>query len=118
MVRYDNHFANAWQVDVEVTMQARYFILYEIDDQHQWLPEKKEITKNVIAYEGLRSKILFIRKNRLKSEPCAIGDGPHGQKVNRKFRCSVLYSQCSSRNLWCHRRKTNVEKSSNQLHRH
>jgi len=46
-------------------MQRGYLSL-QIDDQHQWLPEKKEITKNVIAYEGLRKQDSFYKKESLK----------------------------------------------------
>jgi nucleoside 2-deoxyribosyltransferase len=55
MVKYDARYAAAigkWMLNV--TNAARLCYPYEIDDAHQWLPEKKELSKNVIAYEGIR----------------------------------------------------------------
>ncbi len=55
---------------------SRLFYPHEIPDQHQWLPEKKSITRNVIAYEGLK-KTDHLNKPSLDGiSPVALGDGP------------------------------------------
>ncbi len=78
LVRYDHRYAETigkWMLNV--TNAARLFYPYEIDDEHQWLPEDKEITKNVIAYEGLRKSDFVFKKAELQGvSPVALGDGP------------------------------------------
>jgi hypothetical protein len=112
MVRYDNHYADAigkWMLNV--TNAARLFYPYEIDDQHQWLPEKKEITKNVIAYEGLRKEDYFYKKAALKGvSPVALGDGPQWAKGQPEVSMFSLYSSAQVGIFGAIVRKTNVEK--------
>jgi hypothetical protein len=112
MVRYDNRYADAigkWMLNV--TNAARLFYPYEIDDQHQWLPEKKEITKNVIAYEGLRKKDTFYKKESLKGvSPVALGDGPQWVKGQPEISMFSLYSSAQVGIFGALVRKTNVEK--------
>jgi len=110
LVRYDPRYATAigkWMLNL--TNASRLFYPYEIDDQHQWLPEKKEITKNVIAYEGLR-KIDSYNKAPLKGmTPVALGDGPlwvAGQPETSMF---SLYSSAQVGIFGALVRKTNVE---------
>jgi hypothetical protein len=112
MVRYDNRYAEAigkWMLNV--TNAARLFYPYEIDDQHQWLPEKKEITKNVIAYEGLRKVDQIYKKPSLQNiSPVALGDGPQWVKGQPETSMFSLYSSAQVGIFGAIVRKTNVEK--------
>src|SRR5260370_28065819 len=94
MVRYDKRYGEAigkWMLNV--TNAARLFYPYEIDDQHQWLPERKEITKNVIAYEGLRKVDYTYKKASLKGmSPVALGDGPQWVSGQPQTSMYSLYS--------------------------
>ncbi len=112
MVRYDNHYANAigkWMLNV--TNAARLMYPYEIDDEHQWLPEKKEITKNVIAYEGLRKVDYTYKKASLEGvSPVALGDGPQWAKDQPKVSMFSLYSSAQVGIFGALVKKTNVEK--------
>jgi len=94
MVRYDNRYAEAigkWMLNA--TNAARLFYPYEIDDRHQWLPERKEITRNVIAYEGLRKTDHVYKKPGLENvSPVALGDGPQWVKGQPETTMFSLYS--------------------------
>lgn len=112
MVRYDNRYAEAigkWMLNA--TNAARLFYPYEIDDQHQWLPEKKEITKNVIAYEGLRREDFTYKKSSLQAvSPVALGDGPQWVKGQPETSMYSLYSSAQVGIFGALVRKTNVDK--------
>jgi hypothetical protein len=111
MVRYDNHFAEAigkWMLNV--TNAARLFYPYEIDDQHQWLPEKKEITKNVIAYEGLRKHDSYKKASLAGISPVAQGDGPLWSKGQPETSMYSLYSSAQVGIFGAIVKKTNVDK--------
>lgn len=112
MVRYNNHYADAvgkWMLNV--TNAARLFYPYEIDDQHQWLPERKDITKNVIAYEGLRKEDHFYKKESLNGiSPVAEGDGPRWAKDQPEISMFSLYSSAQVGIFGAIVKKTNVEK--------
>ena len=93
MIRYEPEYAQTigkWMLNA--SNATRLFYPYEIDDQHQWLPELKELTKNVIAYEGLRKTDVY-GKERLKGvEPVALGDGPNWVLEQPKESMFSLYS--------------------------
>lgn len=111
LVKYDSRYAEAigkWMLNV--ANASRLFYPYEIDDQHQWLPEKKEITKNVIAYEGLRKADDYKKESLSGVSPVAIGDGPkwvQGQPEESMF---SLYSSAQVGVFGSIIKKTNVEK--------
>ncbi|HOI33110.1 MAG TPA: hypothetical protein PLC47_10110, partial [Bacteroidales bacterium] len=77
MVRYAPQYSNMvgkWMLNA--ANAARLFYPHEIPDENQWLPEKKAISRNVIAYEGLK-KTTHIPKPGLEgTSPVALGDGP------------------------------------------
>ena len=76
MVRYDQRYANTigkWMLNA--ANASRLFYPYEIPDEHQTIPEEKEFTKGVIAYEGLIKNNDYEEFKHLKG-PVAIGDGP------------------------------------------
>jgi hypothetical protein len=112
LVKYDSRYAEAigkWMLNV--SNAARLFYPYEIDDQHQWLPEKKEITKNVIAYEGLRKEDYTYKKESLKGiSPVALGDGPQWVKGQPETSMYSLYSSAQVGIFGAIVKKTNVEK--------
>lgn len=112
MVRYDTRYANAigkWMLNV--SNAARLCYPYEIDDNHQWLPEKKEITKNVIAYEGLRKIDYTYKKASLNGvSPVALGDGPQWVKGQPETSMYSLYSSAQVGIFGAIVRKTNVDK--------
>jgi hypothetical protein len=78
MVKYNPQYAKTigkWMLNT--ANATRLFYPYEIPDENQWLPELKQITKNVIAYEGVK-KIDAYGKESLKGvSPVALGDGPN-----------------------------------------
>jgi hypothetical protein len=112
LVKYDSRYAEAigkWMLNV--SNAARLFYPYDIDDQHQWLPEKKEITKNVIAYEGLRKEDYVYKKASLKGvSPVALGDGPQWAKGQPETSMFSLYSSAQVGIFGAIVKKTNVEK--------
>jgi hypothetical protein len=111
MVRYDNRYATAigkWMLNI--TNAARLFYPYEIDDQHQWLPLKKELSKNVIAYEGIRKSDDYKRADLKGVSPVAIGDGPKWTKGQPDISMFSLYSSAQVGIFGSIVRKTNVDK--------
>nr|WP_292960117.1 MULTISPECIES: hypothetical protein [unclassified Allomuricauda] len=77
LVRYDARYANTigkWMLNA--ANASKFFYPYEMADEHQTLPHKKEVTKGVIAYEGLIKNPHLEGYAHLKA-PIAIGDGPH-----------------------------------------
>lgn len=110
-VKYDNRYANAigkWMLNV--TNAARLCYPYEIDDQHQFLPEKKEITRNVIAYEGIRKQDDYGKESLKGLSPVATGDGPKWVKGQPQESMFSLYSSCQVGIFGSIVKKTNVEK--------
>ncbi|MBD1262145.1 hypothetical protein HZY62_16200 [Maribacter polysiphoniae] len=94
MVRYDQRYANTigkWMLNA--ANASRLFYPYEIPDDHQTIPEEKEHTKGVIAYEGL------IKSSHYEEEglyldleaPIAIGDGMKWNKANPKVSQFSVY---------------------------
>lgn len=111
LVKYDKRFAVAigkWMLNA--ANAARLCYPYEIDDAHQWLSEKKEISKNVIAYEGIR-KFDDYGKETLKGvSPVAIGDGPKWVEGQPDVSMFSLYSSAQVGIFGSIIQKTNVEK--------
>ena len=111
MVKYDNRYAEAigkWMLNV--TNAARLFYPYEIDDKHQWLPGKKDISKNVIAYEGIRKTDDYKRDDLRGISPVAIGDGPKWTKGQPEISMFSLYSSAQVGIFGAIVKKTNVDK--------
>jgi hypothetical protein len=109
MAKYDSRYANAigkWMLNV--TNAARLFYPYEIDDQHQWLASKKEISKNVIAYEGIRKSDDYKREDLKGISPVAIGDGPKWTQGQPDISMFSLYSSAQVGIFGSIVRKTNV----------
>jgi hypothetical protein len=85
MVRYDQRYANTigkWMLNA--ANASKFFYAHEISDEHQAIPEEKEHTKGVIAYEALIKNSLYEKEGLymdLKA-PIAIGDGMKWNKDN------------------------------------
>ncbi|MEO1013071.1 MAG: hypothetical protein AAFX53_17375, partial [Bacteroidota bacterium] len=91
MVRYDQRYANAigkWMLNA--ANASHLFYPYEILNEHQTIPEEKEHTKGVIAYEGLISTPHYEEYRHLRA-PVAIGDGMHWNKDNPKVSQFSVY---------------------------
>jgi hypothetical protein len=76
MVRYDQSYATAigkWMLNA--TNAARFFYPQYIPAAHQSIPQLSEVTKGVIAYEGL-IKNPSHKENQNLQGPVAQGDGP------------------------------------------
>ncbi|MBP7538893.1 hypothetical protein [Candidatus Brachybacter algidus] len=75
MVRYDQRYSRTigkWALNA--ANAARLFYPYDIPDSLQALPDRKGITKNVIAYEGLVKEPNL--PGHIGKSPFAQGDGP------------------------------------------
>jgi hypothetical protein len=82
MVRYDTRYASTigkWMLNA--ANASKFFYPYEMADDHQTLPNKKEHTKGVIAYEGLIKNVHLEGYPNMEA-PIAIGDGPHWNPKN------------------------------------
>jgi hypothetical protein len=93
MVRYAPQYANSigkWMLNA--SNAARLFYPYEIPDKNQFLPELKDITRNLIAYEGIRKTDVY-GDERLKGViPVALGDGPHWVVNQPRYSMFSIYS--------------------------
>lgn len=77
MVRYAPEYAETvgkWMLNA--ANAARLFYPNEILDGNQSLPEKKNLTRNVIAYEGLKKIDRYDNPLLADASPVALGDGP------------------------------------------
>lgn len=77
LVRYDPRYAQAigkWMLNA--ANAARLFYPGEIPPENQFLPEKINITRNVIGYEGLKKTDHFGAPRLQGVSPVALGDGP------------------------------------------
>lgn len=75
MVRYDQRYSNAvgkWALNA--SNAARFCYPYEMPDSLQAIPQFKEITKDVIAYEGIIKESIYPEFKGIT--PFAQGDGP------------------------------------------
>jgi len=78
MVKYNPKYARTvgkWMLNA--ANASRLFYPYEIPDENQWLPELKGITKNVIAYEGVKKVDAYNKESLRGVSPVALGDGPN-----------------------------------------
>lgn len=93
MVKYDSRYTKAigkWMLNASNT--ARLFYPFETDDKNQWLPEKKNYTKGVIAYEGLRKEDYYNKPALRGISPVAQGDGPRWKDGEPDVTMFSIYS--------------------------
>jgi hypothetical protein len=111
MVRYDQSYARAvgkWLLNAAST--ARLFYPFEIPDKHQMLADQKDVTRNVIGYEGLRRTCKYDDPDFDGITPVALGDGPNWNKDNPEVSMFSLYGSSHVGIYGGIIKKTNVEK--------
>lgn len=110
MVKYEPQYAKAigkWMLNN--ANACRLFFPMEIDDEHQWAPEMKNITNDNISYEGLR-RVDDYGKTSLKGKtPVALGDGPKWAKGNPPASMFSVYSSSPMGIFGAIIKETNVE---------
>lgn len=110
MVRYEPAYAKAigkWMLNAANT--ARLFYPYEIPDKNQWLPEKKAVTRNVIAYEGLKKTDVYDKPELRGVSPVALGDGPNWVVGQPPISMFSIYGSAHAGIFGSIIRETNVE---------
>lgn len=93
MVKYQPQYAKAigkWMLNN--ANACRLFFPQDIDNEHQWAPELKELTNNNISYEGLRKEDDYGKESLKGKSPVAIGDGPKWAKGNPTESMFSVYS--------------------------
>lgn len=93
MVKYEPQYAKAigkWMLNN--ASACRLFFPGDIDDEHQWAPELKNLTYNNISYEGLRKADDYGKESLKGVSPVAIGDGPKWIKGNPTESMFSVYS--------------------------
>jgi len=93
MVKYAPQYARAigkWMLNN--VNACRLFFPGEIDDAHQWLPEQKNLTNGIIAYEGLRKADDYGKAGLKGVSPVALGDGPKWNAANPPESMFSVYS--------------------------
>lgn len=93
MVKYQPQFARAigkWMLNN--VNASRLFFPNEIPSENQWLPEMKNYTNSVVAYEGLRYSDCYDKLELKGVHPVALGDGPNWNPKNPKESMFSLYS--------------------------
>ena len=110
MVKYEPQYARAigkWMLNL--SNACRLFYPTEIDDEHQWLPEMKDLTGGNIAYEGLRKHDDYGKKELEGVSPVALGDGPKWTSSNPPESMFSVYSTSPVGILGAMVRTTDVE---------
>ncbi len=93
MVKYEPEYAEAigkWMLNN--VNAARLFFPDQISDKNQWLPEMKNYTRSIVAYEGLRYQDCYNKPELKGMHPVALGDGPNWTPQNPKESMFSLYS--------------------------
>jgi len=76
IVRYDQSYANAigkWMLNA--ANASKFFYPQYMPDEHEIIPELTDVSKNVIAYEGIIKQSNYPDHQSIKA-PVAQGDGP------------------------------------------
>jgi hypothetical protein len=93
MVKYEPRFARAiGKYMLNNVNASRLFYPDEVDDKHQYLPELKNITDGIIAYEGIRKTDDYNKAALQGISPVSIGDGPKWLKGQPDESMFSLYS--------------------------
>lgn len=93
LVKYEPQYTRAIGKWMNNNVNAsRLFYPDEIPSIYQWLPEQKDITKGVIAYEGLRKADDYNNPELIGISPMAIGDGPKWNPKNPPESMFSVYS--------------------------
>ncbi len=111
MARYEPQYAKLigkWMLNA--ANAARLFYPYEIPDKNQWLPNEKAITKNIIAYEGLKKTDAYNKKELKGISPVALGDGPNWVVGQPEISMFSIYGSAHVGIFGSIVRETNVER--------
>ncbi len=109
LVRYDPRYARAvgkWLL--HASSAARLCYPYHIPDENQWLPGKKSVTKNAIAYEGIRKKDMYGEERLAGVSPVALGDGPRWTEGQPEVSMFSIYGSAYAGIFGAIVNKTNV----------
>lgn len=93
MVKYQPQYARAigkWMLNN--ASSCRLFFPMEIDAEHQWCPELRNITDDNVAYEGLRRTDFYDKPSLRGKSPVALGDGPRWKEGNPPSSMFSVYS--------------------------
>ena len=110
MVRYEPKYAGIigkWMLNA--ANSARLFYPYEIPDKNQWLPNDKAVTRNVIAYEGLKKTDAYNKEELRSVSPVALGDGPNWVIGQPEISMFSIYGSAHVGIFGAIIRETNVE---------
>lgn len=110
LVKYQPQYAKAigkWMLNN--ASACRLFYPGNIDEQHQWAPELKDLTANNVSYEGLRKADDYGKESLKGISPVAIGDGPKWIKGNPTESMFSVYSSSPVGILGAIVNTTNVE---------
>jgi hypothetical protein len=111
LVNYEPKYARAvakWLLNA--ANSVRYFYPYNINNKNQWLPNKKEITRNLIAYEGIRKFDPYHKKELKAVSPVALGDGPNWVVSQPELSMFSIYGSSHVGIFGAIINQTNVEK--------
>jgi len=93
LVKYEPQYARAiGKYMLNAVNASRLFYPDVIDEKHQWLPELKDMTHGIIAYEGLRKNDDYKKESLIGVVPVAIGDGPKWAPGQPDYSMFSLYS--------------------------
>lgn len=93
LVKYEPKYARAIGKWMNNNVSAsRLFYPDQISEIYQWLPEQKNITNGIIAYEGLRRTDDYGKPSLKGTSPVAIGDGPKWNPKNPPESMFSVYS--------------------------
>jgi hypothetical protein len=93
LVKYEPQYARAiGKYMLNAVNASRLFYPDGIDEKHQWLPELKDMTQGIIAYEGLRKTDDYKKETLIGIVPVAIGDGPKWAPGQPEYSMFSLYS--------------------------
>jgi hypothetical protein len=93
MVKYEPQYARAigkWMLNL--ANACRLFYPKDIAPGNQWLPEMADLTRNNIAYEGLRKSDDYGKEALRDISPVAVGDGPKWTDANPPESMFSVYS--------------------------
>lgn len=110
MVKYEPQYARAigkWMLNN--ANACRLFYPMNIEDDHQWAPELKNITNNNISYEGLRRTDVYNKESLKGVVPVALGDGPNWIKGNPTESMFSVYSSAPVGIFGAIVKETNIE---------
>jgi len=111
LARYEPKYAQLigkWMLNA--ANSARLFYPYEIPDKNQWLPKEKAVTRNVIAYEGLKKTDIYHKEELKGISPVALGDGPNWVIGQPDISMFSIYGSAHVGIFGSIIRETNVEK--------